>query len=224
MPRIYRLRNAALPARAGRYAVMPGRAMLSEVFALTPGDGAASGFVLAQLPRGPAPLLWVQDRVSRQEAGRPYLPGLGLPGPILRVDVARAADVLSAAEDGLHCTALSAVVAEIWGDPPALSFTASKRLALRAEASGLPCWLIRRGASPDLSAARERWRVVSLPSAPHPDDPAAPGAPRWRAELFRARDRRPGTWVMCYDPATDRVDLSAPFADGALAKAGHAGG
>ena len=49
----------------------PAPAMLSEVFAGTPMDGAVTGFVLAQLGPGGKPVLWVQDRMSRLEAGRP---------------------------------------------------------------------------------------------------------------------------------------------------------
>ncbi|MEZ5778039.1 MAG: hypothetical protein R3E44_06725 [Paracoccaceae bacterium] len=190
---------------------------LSEVFPATAADASAVGFALAGIPRGGQPVLWVQDRLSSSETGRPYLAGIGVI-PVIRVDVTRGADVLWAMEDGLRCKGLSAVIGEIWGNPPALSFTATKRLALRAEANGIPCWLIRRAASPDLSAARDRWRVASLPSAPHPDDPQAPGDPRWRVELFRSRHARPGEWVASYDRAAHRVDLSAPSGDGAVAE------
>lgn len=197
---------------------------LSEVFAETAADAGAAGFILSQLAKGPAPVLWIQDRLSRRETGRPHLPGLGAGRSFLLLEIARPADVLIAAEEGLRCKALLAVVAEIWGDPPALNFTATKRLALRAEAVGVPCWLIRHGGTADLSAARDRWRIASLPSAPDPDDARAPGDPRWRLELFRSRDRPPGTWVAQYDRAADRLDLSAAVPDGAVAEGAGPGG
>jgi protein ImuA len=197
---------------------------LSEVFADTVADAAAVGFVLSQLAKSPAPILWIQDRLSRRETGRPHLPGLGTGRSLLLLQAARPADVLIAAEEGLRCKALSAVVAEIWGDPPALNFTATKRLALRAEAVGVPCWLIRHGANVDLSAARDRWRITSLPSATHPDDTQAPGDPRWRLDLFRSRDKQPGLWVARYDRAADRLDLSAAVRDGTLAEGAGTGG
>jgi protein ImuA len=174
------------------------------------------GFVLSRLPRGTAPILWVQDRLSRKEAGRVALAGMRADRPVIMVDLSRAADVLWAMEDGLRCRSLGAVIGEIWGDPPSLDFTATKRLALRAEAADVSCWLIRRAASPDLSAARERWRIASLPSAPHPYDPQAPGAPRWSLDLFRARHAKPGLWVATYDRAANRVDLAAPARDRAV--------
>ncbi|MEL6523581.1 MAG: hypothetical protein AAFQ66_21580 [Pseudomonadota bacterium] len=193
-------------------------ATLSEVFPDSATDAAAVGFVLSRLKgAGRGPLLWVQDRLSQQEAGRPYVTGLGIETAIVRVDVTRPVDVLRAMEDGLRCKGLAAVVGEVWGDPPAVSFTATKRLAMRAEASGVACWLIRRAASPDLSAARDRWRVKSLPSAAHPYDPQAPGDPRWRVDLFRSRRTKTGVWEAVYDRAADRVRLSAPLRDGTVA-------
>lgn len=192
------------------------RPLLAEAFAETAWDGAVAGFVLASLPRGPQPVLWVQDRLSRKESGFPALAGIGPARPLITLSLSRAADVLWAMEEGLRCRALGAVIGEIWGDPAALDFTATKRLALRAEAAGVACWLIRRAAHPNLSAARDRWRIGALPSVPHPQDAQAPGAPRWSLELFRSRDARPGQWVASHDRAADRVDLVAATGDGTL--------
>ena len=188
----------------------------AEVFSPQAADGAATGFVLSRLPRPPATILWVRDRLTAREAGVLYMAGLS--ADLLVADLPDATAVLRAMEEGLRCPALGGVVGEVWGDPPALDFTATKRLALRYEAGGVACWLIRRGGTANLSAARDRWRVASLPSAAHPDDPRAPGDPRWRVELFRSRDGRPGTWVARHDRAADRVDLSPLVPDGAVAE------
>jgi protein ImuA len=190
---------------------------LCEVFAATPTDGAATGFVLAQLP-SKGPVLWVQDRLSLREGGRPYATGLasllGRPVELLHLQVGRPVDVLWAMEEALGCAALAAVVGEIWGDPPALDFTATKRLALRAERGGVQAWLVRRAAHADLSAARERWRLSALPSPPAPDDLRAPGAPLWQAALLRARGRVPGDWVAGHEPGRGlRLDHPAAHAE-----------
>ncbi len=191
---------------------------LSEVFATTSTDGGVTGFVMSGFVDAQMPIFWVQDHLSQNEAGRPYLPGLTAQGQVLHLTLPRAADVLWAMEEGLRCATLGVVIGEVWGAPSVLDFTATRRLATRAEASGMACWLIRRGAVPDLSAARNRWRVASLPSLAHPHDPMAPGDPRWQVELFRSRQAQPGTWVATYDRAADRVDFSAPFRDGAVAE------
>ncbi len=171
---------------------------LREVFATHVADAAATGFVLAQVP-SERPLLWVQDRLSRREGGRPYMPGLAhlaeRPVEFLWLQVAKPVDVLWAMEEALGCPTLGAVVGEVWGDASALDFTATKRLALRAERGGVRAWLLRRAATANLSAARERWRITALPSPPEVHDLRAPGEPIWQAMLFRARGRLPGEWV-----------------------------
>ncbi|WP_099826924.1 ImuA family protein [Oceaniglobus indicus] len=190
--------------------------ILSEIFPETAADAAAIGYLLWRLPRNDAPVLWVQDRLSHRETGRPCLAGLQMDRPIIMVNLSRAADVLWALEDGLRCRALAAVIGEIWGDPVALDFTATKRLMMRVEAANVPCWLIRRAASPNLSAARDRWRIASAPSASNPHDTQAPGAPRWSLDLFRSRQSKPGQWTMTYDRKTDRIDNITPFRDRAV--------
>ena len=101
---------------------------------------------------------------------------------------------LWAMEEGLRCAAIGAVIGEIWGDPAALDFTATRRLAVAAERHGVAAWLVRLGGRANLSGARRRWRVASAPSLTHPLNHRAPGAAVWDAELFRARGATPGQW------------------------------
>lgn len=187
-------------------------------------DASAIAMVLACLAEVRDPLLWVSDRMSRRESGRLHMPGLRslkVTAPILHVEVSHPRDVLWAMEEGATCGGLSAVVGEIHGAPSVLDFTATKRLALRAEASGVPVWLIRGGDPGGLSAARERWRISSLPSASHRHDTSAPGAAIWKADLFRARSRPPGIWEVHYDPdapdPADRLRLVSGTGDGEVA-------
>ncbi|RJY09510.1 ImuA family protein [Aurantiacibacter aquimixticola] len=197
-------------------------AALCELFTSSR-DAAGIGFVLARLgAAGTAnkPILWAQDRMTLLELGSPSprgLAGWGVAPDMIRVCVSRTADLLWTMEEGLKCADVSAVVGEVWGDAPALGFTATKRLMMRAEKSGIPAWLIRVNGSADLSAAGERWRVQALPSAPHPYDTRAPGDPRWSAELFRARWRKPGEWAERYNVAAHRLHLDSAPADRALA-------
>ena len=149
------------------------------------------------------------------EAGRVHpagLAGLGL----IHVEARDARDALWAMEEGLRCTSLGAVIGELSGDPPALDFTATRRLAVAAERSRVACWLVRLGGTANLSGARMRWRVASLPSLPHPFDFKAPDAPAWDAELFRARGHPPGRWGVTHEEG--RFHLLAVPADRALAE------
>ena len=54
---------------------------------------------------------------------------------LIHVEARDARDALWAMEEGLRCAALSAVIGELWGDPRALDFTATRRLAVAAERS-----------------------------------------------------------------------------------------
>lgn len=191
-------------------------AILSDLFPQTDMDGAATGFALAHIVRKGLPVLWVQDRLSRLQAGGPCLAGLdGF--SVLRVEANRPADVLWSMEEGLRTASLGGVLGEIWGDPAVLSFTATKRLSMRAQSIGVPVWMIRRGCAQNLSAARNRWRVASLPSSPPLHDAKAPGAPAWQVELFRSRELPTGRWVAHYDRATHRLHFSSLSSDGTLA-------
>ncbi|MGI8704918.1 MAG: ImuA family protein [Sphingomicrobium sp.] len=176
---------------------VPPSPTLSELFAGSPRDGGWAGFLLAQIDRS-KPVLWVQERMAILESGRIYPPGLG--GlQILHVEARDARSALWAMEEGVRCSALSTVIGELYGDPAALDFTATRRLAVASERAQVPCWLVRLGGSANLSGARMRWRIASAPSLVNPLDARAPGAPAWDAALFRARGMPAGRWSIAHD-------------------------
>ena len=190
---------------------VPG-ATLSELFSAHSRDGGWAGFLLAQLESG-KPLLWVQDRMAILESGRIHPPGLPS-HDLIHVEARDARDALWAMEEGVRCSCLAAVIGEIWGDPRALDFTATRRLAVAAERTGVACWLVRLGGTANLSGARMRWRIGSLPSLPHRFDFKAPGEPAWDAQLFRARGYPPGRWSVAHE--ADRFHLLASPGNRAL--------
>ena len=202
---------------------VPAAPSLTDLLCTKPADPSAMGFLLATLPHETRPILWVQDYTSRRENGYvhiPSLPNLGITQPILQVQVSQPRDVLWAMEEGAACAGLSAVIGEVHGAPAALSFTATKRLVMRAEASGVAVYLLRSGDPGVLSAARMRWRIAALPSEPHSDDPQAPGNPQWDVDLFRARVASPGHWTAQYDQrntrTADRLNLVPRIDAGAV--------
>ena len=190
----------------------PSSPTLSELFAAQPRDGGWAGFLLAQLDTQ-KPLLWVQDRMAILENGRIHPPGLPSQN-LIHVEARDARDALWAMEEGVRCAALSAVIGELWGDPRALDFTATRRLAVASEKSGTPVWLVRLGGTANLSGARMRWRIGSAPSLLNSLDWKAPGLPAWEAELFRARGHPPGRWSITRDKGA--FHLVAPAGDRAL--------
>jgi len=171
--------------------------------------------------------LWVQDKAALRLTGRPYRPGLprALRHRLVHVAAASPEDALFALEEGVRCRELAFVIGEIAGNPRALSFTASRRLTLAAERHGVPLWLVRLDAARDLSSARMRWAARAAPSPPPRWNPHAPGAPSWRAELFRARHHACGEWILRDDgqgiAAAEAVPPALPAALPAAALASH---
>jgi protein ImuA len=196
----------------------PSSPTLSELFAAHPRDGGWIGFLLAQLATD-KPLLWIQDRMAILDSGRLHPPGLPTQN-LIHVEARDAKDALWAMEEGVRCACLSAVIGELWGDPRALDFTATRRLAVASEKSGTPVWLVRLGGTADLSGARMRWRVGSAPSLANSLDGKAPGLPAWDADLFRSRYSPPGRWSIAHDPrafgSSDCFHLVAASGDRAL--------
>ena len=188
-----------------------GPALHSEVFSSSrEGAGAASALALAlddwrniphidgQEAEDRRAVLWVQTREAARLSGRPYRAGLpqDIADRLIHVLADKPEDALFALEEGLRCRDLAFVIGEVSGNPRALDFTASRRLTLAAQKHGVPLFLVRLDAARDLSSARMRWEVTSAPSALHHWNAQAPGAPAWRAELFRARTHPPGEWLL----------------------------
>jgi protein ImuA len=188
-------------------------------------DGPASLFLAGILARlMPArPVLWCLKRTDL------HAPGLALAGLAARRLVLLRApnerDLLWAMEEGLRSRALAAVVGEV----DMLSMSASRRLQLAAESTGVTGFVLHRSASLTASsAAVTRWRIAALPSAPVLGEPGI-GLPRWRIELLRCRGGMPGEWEMeaCDDPSgwtARHVAVSPALADRpALRQIGAAG-
>lgn len=183
------------------------------------GDGpAAVAFLTALLARlerrdGREAVLVCQSRAAASRFGRLHGPGwraLGLdPARVLHVAVRRDADVLWAAEEGLRCGALAAVLADLDG----ADFTASRRLSLAAQEGKTPALMLRDDRLGPASAAASRWRVAALPGAPDPFDARAPGNPRWALELVRCRGGRPMTCKVEWNRETGAFGLASALAD-----------
>ena len=166
--------------------------------------GALSGVALALLAKVMAArsgaVLWVLDPLAGREAGLLHGPGLlrfGVdPARLIAVRPRRTEELLWAMEEGARASVLAAVVGEVQGAQKTLDLTATRRLLLRAQTSGVPVFLVRHGAAFEPTAALTRWCVTPghsqapalLRSGPH----EAIGEAAWTVELTRNRDGRSG--------------------------------
>lgn len=189
--------------------------------------GAAAGyaalaalFTAAMLARLHGPVLWC---LSHRDLFAPALVTVGLcPSRVLFAETGSDAEVLPAMEEGLHTRGLCAVVGEVGR----LGLTASRRLQLASERTGILVVAVRRPrtatererAAHEPGAALTRWRVSPQPGAgpPRLDLPRA----RWLVELTRARGAdAPRSWILDAPDATGRLALPADLVDRPLAAA-----
>ena len=171
---------------------------LHEVFPASAGDEAvAAGFVTALAARAAAGrrILWLRPDFAALEHGEISATGLlelGLdPARFLLLRAPEVTAVLRAGFDALSCAALGALVIEIPGSPRILDLSASRRLVLAAQQSGVTAFLLRLDAQAEPSAAETRWLVRAAPSTA-----GDWGYPRFDAELVRHRHGRTGHWLM----------------------------
>lgn len=122
----------------------------------------------------------------------------GMPNRAVVGIIADRVMLLRAAVDALRSAALGAVIVESWGAMPELDLTASRRLALAAEKSGIPLFLLRCDARAGPSAAQTRWEVAAAPSRGLPGN--APGRPTFDIILMRQKSGPCGlSWRLEWD-------------------------
>lgn len=183
------------------------RASLHEVYAETIDDnGSAAGFVamLAVQLAGPGTtIFWLREQAAEARGGCLHAPGLAQlgvdPGRVILGVIDDALGLLRIAAEVVRCPDIAVVVIELWKNPRVLDLTASRRLAMAAEASGVTALMLRADAMPSPSAARTRWSVASLAAAPL--EAHAPGFPTLAVRLLRQRG---GSADQCWEMEWDR--------------------
>lgn len=184
------------------------RARLHELFAASADDtGAAAGFAamlaarLAEDNAG-ANIVWLRERLAEARGGCLHAPGLvelGLdPGRVVLGVLDDPLSLLRVASEVVRCPDVDVAVIELWKNPRPLDLTASRRLAVAAEQSGVTALMLRAEAEPVPSAAQTRWRIGGAAAAPL--EANAPGYPTLEIELLRQRGGPAGQrWQMEWD-------------------------
>lgn len=154
---------------------------------------ACGGFIaglLASLMLKDNLCLWIG--INRQ-LFPPSLTVFGIsPDHILFVDASNDQEVLWAAEEGLKCSGIAAVVAEL----TAITTGQSRRLQLAAEQHHTLCLLLRTSdRAKQSSLCSARWQIKPVPSRSLHGMPGL-GFPRWEVELLKVRNGNPGSWLV----------------------------
>jgi protein ImuA len=157
------------------------------------GTPATAGFVsgiLSGLMRHGGTALWIS---SSRTVFPPALSSFGIaPDKIIFIDLQKERDVLWTMEEALKCNGIAAVI----GEMKQLDFTVSRRLQLAVEQSRVTGFVLRRGtANTHATTSIARWKITSLQSEV-PDEMPGVGFPRWKVELIKVRNGKPGTWII----------------------------
>jgi protein ImuA len=178
--------------RAGSLAVEPSTPRFDDLMAelLMPGmmvelrgerlqqAGSTTGFALAlaimgaddQVEKGrPRRLLFIADPHVVRETGLVYAPGLigfGLqPAELVHALPRRIEEALWLAEAALTSRAFSSIVLEVFGNPKKFGLTESRRLSLKARATGGRLSVLRQAGEEEASSAALRLSVQTAPAA-----------------------------------------------------------
>lgn len=173
------------------HAVFPKNA-IHEFLAFSPENAAAcNGFIgglLHTLMQHGGACLWIS---TGRNLFPPALKAFGVaPDRIIFIDLVQEKDVLWAMEEALKCEGLAAVIAEV----KTVSLSASRRLQLTVEKSGITGLILRNDAQKLCSTACvARWQISPMESETEDGMPGL-GFPRWKVELLKVRNGNPGKW------------------------------
>ena len=178
------------------------RGRLHEVYAAEEADWtSAQGFalMLALRAKPGGHIVWVAEK---NRAWRIYAPGIAElgadPARLLFVLVKDETTLLKAAADVARSPAAGTLVIAPGLAPKKIDLTATRRLALFAERSGVTVILLRGAGAQIPSAAETRWLIAAAPSTALEAD--APGAPAFRADLVRRKGGPPSlNWRLEWD-------------------------
>ncbi len=165
---------------------------------------ATTGFIaglLNTMAGNTGAALWIS---SSRSLFPPALKNFGInPEQFVFVDVNKEKDVLWATDEALKCGALDAVVAELRD----LTFMNSRRLQLAVEQSQVTGFILRNNSNKiNTTACVSRWKITSLPSEPLEDLPGV-SFPKWKVELLKVKNGKPGSWSVTWRTNTFYVEL-----------------
>jgi protein ImuA len=188
--------------------VFPLGAVHEFVISDQPGAAPTAAFVMgiiAKLAESKGVALWIS---SSRTLFPPALSLFGInPDKIIFINLEKEYDCFWAMEEALKCDGLTAVVCETQN----LSFTASRRFQLAVESSGVTGFILRNNPrSITTNACIARWKITSLNSQAENGLPGI-GFPRWKVELLKVRNGKPGSWQIEFAAKQFRPIVDVPI-------------
>jgi protein ImuA len=169
---------------------------------------STNGFIaglLSSIMSSHGAVIWIS---STRTLFPPALKSFGIsPDRFIFIDLQKERDVMWAMDEALKCSALSAVI----GEMREIDFTASRRLQLAVEQSQVTGFILRSNYRKlNTTACVSRWKITSLPSEKDKQMPGI-GFPKWKVELLRMRNGKPGVWDLQWIDGRFVPIYSSPF-------------
>lgn len=182
--------------------------------------GAGAGFAFGLARRaadarqdGRRRIVWVNDPAARSDGGELFPVGLAQygvdPSWLTLVEPRDLQGAMWAADEAAGCADLAAMVFHIRGNPARFDITATRRLMLRARASGVLALTLRQSGEEEAGAAVTRWQVQPHPSGTDDLDHRGVGAMRLSLTLERNRAGRTGQWLLAWNAKTRAFEHAA---------------
>jgi protein ImuA len=112
------------------------------------------------------------------------------PEQVIFIHPANEKELLWVTEEALKCEGLRAVVSEL----SSLSFHNSRRFQLAVEKSKVTGFVLSQESKSLTNACVSRWKISCMPSELHNDQLPGVGFPKWKVELKKMRNGKPGEW------------------------------
>lgn len=153
-------------------------------------SGAFVSALIAQLMQKNSICLWVSLSGDIFPAALPFF-GLN-PDRVIFVHLPDEKEIYWIIEEALRCKGLTAVIGEV----RMLDFKQSRRFQLAVEQSGVTGFIMRnQPEKANNTACAGRWKISPLASNTIDGLPGV-GYPRWQVELLKARNGKPGSWIL----------------------------
>lgn len=167
---------------------------------------ATSGFIsciISAIMRNKGVSVWISDT---QTIFPPALKSFNIdPDKIIFINGVNQKDRLWVMEEALKCEGLASVITEIKD----IDFTASRRFQLAVEKSRVTGFIIRQHLRTlNTNACVSRWKISSIAGETEDNLPGM-GFPRWKIELLKIRNGKPGSWEVIW--AADHFEFSTPL-------------
>ncbi len=177
--------------------------------------GSALGFLLALMARpvSQKPIVWITDPACVVDANILFPDGLAQFGfdasRLFYIRPMHLSQAFWSAGEAAISSSAAAVVFQVKGNPGMFDLPTSRKLALRAQTSGKPFFVLRQAGEEEASSAATRWHISPLQSLSSETFSTGVGHMRLALTLEKNRNGQTGQWTIAWNPQTRSFENAA---------------